>query len=39
MTSFWSGWVIVLTVITFVFMIWLLLGNRKRTRSTPDHGP
>jgi cytochrome c oxidase cbb3-type subunit 3 len=30
MTSFWSGWVIVLTVITFVFMIWLLLGNRKR---------
>jgi cytochrome c oxidase cbb3-type subunit 3 len=31
MTSFWSGWVIVLTGITLVLIIWLLFANRKRT--------
>lgn len=31
MTSFWSGWIILLTAITFVLMIWLLFANRKRT--------
>ena len=31
MTSFWSGWIILLTGITFVLMIWLLFANRKRT--------
>ncbi|MFT4873645.1 cytochrome-c oxidase, cbb3-type subunit III [Congregibacter sp.] len=30
MTSFWSGWVIVLTVITLVLLTWLLFANRKR---------
>ncbi len=31
MTSFWSGWVIVLTSITLVLVTWLLFANRKRT--------
>lgn len=31
MTSFWSGWIIVLTATTFVLITWLLLANRKRT--------
>jgi cytochrome c oxidase cbb3-type subunit 3 len=31
MTSFWSGWVIVLTTITFVLIVWLLFANRTRT--------
>ncbi len=31
MSSFWSGWVIVLTVVTFVLITWILLANRKRT--------
>ena len=31
LTGFWSGWVIVLTLITFVLMTWVLLANRKRT--------
>lgn len=30
MTSFWSGWVIVLTVITLVLVTWLLFANRKK---------
>lgn len=30
MTSFWSGWVIVLTTITFVLITWILVANRKR---------
>lgn len=33
MGSFWSGWIIVLTVITFVGMTWLLFSNRKRGTS------
>ncbi|MDP5052585.1 MAG: cytochrome C oxidase Cbb3, partial [Congregibacter sp.] len=31
MTSFWSGWVIVLTTITLILVTWLLFANRKRT--------
>ncbi len=31
LNGFWSGWVIVLTVITFVLVTWLLFANRKRT--------
>lgn len=31
MTSFWSLWIIILTVITFIGIIWVLFGNRKTT--------
>ncbi|MFK8041265.1 cytochrome-c oxidase, cbb3-type subunit III [Congregibacter sp.] len=31
MTSFWSGWVIVLTTVTLVLVTWLLFANRKRS--------
>ncbi|EAQ99389.1 cytochrome-c oxidase, cbb3-type subunit III [Congregibacter litoralis] len=30
MTSFWSGWVIVLTSLTLILVTWLLFANRKR---------
>lgn len=30
MSSFWSGWIIVLTSITIVGLFWLLMGNRSR---------
>ncbi|EED32701.1 cytochrome c oxidase, cbb3-type, subunit III [gamma proteobacterium NOR5-3] len=30
MTSFWSGWVIVLTSITLILVTWLLVANRKQ---------
>ena len=30
MSSFWSGWIIVLTLGTIIGMFWLLLGNRTR---------
>ncbi|WP_439102663.1 cytochrome-c oxidase, cbb3-type subunit III [Congregibacter sp.] len=30
MTSFWSGWVIVLTSVTLILVTWLLFANRKR---------
>ncbi|WOJ93899.1 cytochrome-c oxidase, cbb3-type subunit III [Congregibacter variabilis] len=30
MTSFWSGWVIVLTIVTLILVTWLLFANRKR---------
>jgi cytochrome c oxidase cbb3-type subunit 3 len=29
MTSFWSNWIIVLTVVTFLLLFWILLANRK----------
>ena len=32
MTSFWSGWVIVLTGITLILTTWVLVANRKRER-------
>ncbi|MEX1665456.1 cytochrome-c oxidase, cbb3-type subunit III [Zhongshania arctica] len=31
MTSFWSAWIIILTVITLVLVTWLLLANRTTT--------
>lgn len=31
MSSFWSGWIIVLTSITFVVIVWVLFANRTRT--------
>lgn len=34
MSSFWSLWVIILTTITFVLMLWVLFANR--TRENPD---
>lgn len=30
MTSFWSGWIIILTSITIVLITWLLFSNRKK---------
>ncbi|MEP1470295.1 MAG: cytochrome-c oxidase, cbb3-type subunit III [Halieaceae bacterium] len=32
MTSFWSGWVIVLTTVTIVGMTWILFSNRQAER-------
>lgn len=41
MSSFWSAWIIVLTVISFVLIVWLLFSNRKITvdenRRTTGH--
>jgi cytochrome c oxidase cbb3-type subunit 3 len=31
MSSFWSAWIIVLTIVTFIGMLWLLFSNRTRT--------
>jgi cytochrome c oxidase cbb3-type subunit 3 len=36
MASFWSLWIVVLTVATFVGMSWILFGNRKRREPTTD---
>lgn len=36
MSSFWSLWIIVLTVISFVGVIWILFANRTSTGSGPD---
>lgn len=36
MNSFWSLWIIVLTVITLVGVLWLLLANRKTTKHGDD---
>ncbi len=36
MASFWSIWVIVLTIITFVGMTWLLFANRKREQKLDE---
>jgi cytochrome c oxidase cbb3-type subunit 3 len=36
MTSFWSLWIIVLTTITVVGLIWILFGNRKREQQPTD---
>lgn len=36
MTSFWSMWIIVLTTITFVGIIWVLFANRKREQQSTD---
>lgn len=41
MTSFWSGWIILLTSVTLIATAWLLLGNRKagarRENETTGH--
>jgi cytochrome c oxidase cbb3-type subunit III len=29
MSSFWSAWIIILTLITFILTLWILLSNRK----------
>lgn len=36
MTSFWSWWIIILTVITIVGISWILLANRKGGSGTTD---
>ncbi|CAA0087874.1 Cbb3-type cytochrome c oxidase subunit CcoP2 [Halioglobus japonicus] len=36
MTSFWSLWIIVLTIITIVGITWVLFGNRKREERQTD---
>ncbi len=36
MASFWSLWVIVLTVVTFVGITWILFANRKREQQPVD---
>ena len=36
MTSFWSGWVIVLTSVTIIGMIWILFANRQAERRTGE---
>ncbi len=36
MTSFWSMWIIVLTSITIVGIIWILFANRKREQQPTD---
>lgn len=33
MSSFWSGWIAVLTIITLIGLLWLLMGNRTRPSS------
>jgi cytochrome c oxidase cbb3-type subunit 3 len=36
MASFWSLWVIVLTVVTFVGITWILFANRKREEQSTE---
>ncbi len=36
MTSFWSMWIIVLTTVTIVGLIWVLFANRKREQQSTD---
>ncbi|MEQ9463824.1 MAG: cytochrome-c oxidase, cbb3-type subunit III [Haliea sp.] len=36
MASFWSWWIIILTVITLVGITWILLANRKGGQGTTD---
>lgn len=38
MTSFWSNWVIILTVITIVGICWILFANRKRSSHNEKTG-
>ncbi len=37
MTSFWSLWIIVLTVATLVGLVWVLFANRKRREPTTEN--
>ncbi len=36
MSSFWSAWVIILTVVTFIGTFWILFANRTRAPSDPE---
>ena len=36
MNSFWSAWIIVLTVVTIIGVTWLLFANRKSTSNDPE---
>lgn len=36
MTSFWSLWIIVLTTVTIVGLVWILFSNRKRDAKETD---
>ena len=36
MTSFWSAWVILLTVLTIVLITWVLVANRQRERRSGE---
>ncbi|MEH6558692.1 MAG: cytochrome-c oxidase, cbb3-type subunit III [Oceanicoccus sp.] len=36
MSSFWSLWIIILTVVTIVGTVWLLFANRKSKNTGPD---
>ena len=36
MSSFWSWWIIVLTVATFVGTFWVLFANRTRAPADPE---
>jgi len=36
MTSFWSGWVILLTTLTIVLITWVLFANRQRERRSGE---
>ena len=36
MSGFWSAWIIVLTVATFIGCAWLLFANRKTTQKRED---
>ncbi len=36
MSSFWSAWVIILTVVTFIGTFWILFANRTRQPADPE---
>lgn len=36
MNSFWSLWIIIITAISFVLILWILLANRKNKQRGPD---
>lgn len=36
MNSFWSAWIIILTVVSLVLITWILFANRKTKGSGPD---
>ncbi len=36
MSTFWSNWIIVLTVISYAAIVWLIVGNRKTSRREHD---
>lgn len=36
MSSFWSAWVIILTVVTFIGTFWVLFANRTRAPADPE---